>query len=205
MQQWPELKFEEAGHIYSLYYADGTIGVIPSVSEIVKPLEDYTMVHPERLQLAAQFGSHVHKAIELWLKGVLDEERLDPGLRKPLEGFKAHIRPFDLSKIIAEHRVYHPTLKYAGTIDMYIPGESITDHKTRKYNPIVDPVRLAAYKAMLPDFPPLDTNVLEIDVEGNYKLVNAHHRQAWGVFRKLLDFYNKKKELETFITKWKGK
>ena len=55
-------------------------------------------------------------------------------------------------------------------------------------------------------------DVLEIDIEGNCKPINAYHRQAWGVFRKLLDFYNfkkrnveKKLEFEKFIENWKGK
>lgn len=201
----PELRFEEEGHIYSLHYEDGAVEVIPSVSEIVKPLEDYSQVHPVTLAKASEYGTNVHKAIELWLNGLLDEERLDEGLVKPLCGFKRFFEPHAGAKFLVEERHYHPKLKYAGTIDLEIVGVLIADYKTRKYNPIVDPVRLAAYKAMRPEFPPLETDVLEIDIDGNCKLINAHHRQAWGVFRKLLDFYKRKKEFETFITKWKGK
>lgn len=212
---WPELRFIEDGHRYYLEYEDGSVEFIPSVSEIIKPLEDYSMVDPLAMHRAAEFGTNVHKAIELYLKGLLDEEKLDEGLRKPLNGFKAWFVPLLSGEawgevglpedFASEEKHYHKKLKYAGTIDLIIRADSIIDFKTRKYNPVVDPVRLAAYKAMLPDFPPLSTNVLEIDVEGNCKLVNAHHKSAWGAFRKLLDFYNKKKEMENFIAKWKGK
>lgn len=211
----PELNFEAEGHTYWLHYEDGTVEVLPSVSEIVKPLEDYSIVDSTLLARASEYGTNVHKAIELWLNGLLDEERLDEGLRKPLSGFRSWYYDYSEGEawgqggvpggVISEKRHYHQRLKYAGTIDLEIKGESIIDFKTRKYNPVVDPVRLAAYKAMLTEFPALETYVLEIDIEGNCKLVNAHHRQAWGVFRKLLDFYNKKKEFENFVTKWKGK
>lgn len=208
----PELKFEAEGHIYSLHYGDRTAEIIPSVSEIIKPLEDYSMVNAEMLARAAEYGTNVHKSIELWLKGLLDEEKLDEGLRKPLDGFKAWFNAYrdwgqgcTPDDIFSEKRHYHQKLKYAGTTDLVIKGDSIIDFKTRKYNPAVDPVRLAAYSAMLPFFPKLKTYVLEIDVDGNCKLINAHHRQAWGVFRKLLDFYKQKKEFENFMTKWKGK
>lgn len=212
---WPELRFVEDGHRYYLEYADGSIEFIPSVSEIIKPLEDYSVVDPDTMHRAAEYGTNVHKAIELYLKGLLDEEKLDKGLRKPLDGFRAWFAAMpkgeawgeddSLEDYASERMHYHKKLKYAGTIDLEICGESIVDFKTRKYNPVVDPVRLAAYKAMLPDFPTLETYVLEIDVEGNYKLINARNRQAWSVFRKLYDFYNRKKEFENFITKWKGK
>lgn len=201
----PELKFDVEGHRYYLEYEDGFVESIPSVSEIIKPLEDYSAVDPTTMFRAAKYGTNVHKAIELWLKGVLDEKALDEGLRKPLNGFREWFTPHVNSEFVSEGRVFHPRLKYAGTIDLEICGESIIDFKTRKYNPIVDPVRLAAYKAMLPEFPALKTYVLEIDIEGNCKPIDAHHRQAWSVFRKLLDFHNKKKEFENFIKKWKGK
>lgn len=204
---WPELRFIEDEHRYYLEHEDGSVEFVPSVTDILEPLENYGMVDKALMTRASEYGTHVHGAIELWLKGTLNKATLDEGLIKPLEGFKAwYEMEFPLNKcFVSEKKHYHKTLKYAGTIDLEIIGESLIDFKTRKYNPVVDPVRLAAYKAMLPDFPPLETHVLEIDTEGGCNLVNAHHRLAWGVFRKLLDFYNKKKELENFILKWKGK
>ena len=203
---WPVLKFEAEGHRYWLEYEDGTTEDIPSVSDILKPLENYSMVDPQMLARASEFGTNVHKAIELWLRGTLNEDTLDDGLKKPLAGTKEWFRPYIMSgaKYEVEKRRYHPKLKYAGTIDLHIVDEALIDHKTRKFNPIVDPVRLAAYKALLPG-EDLDTHVSEINVDGNCKLVNAYHRQAWSVFRKLLDFHNRKKEFEKFIENWKGK
>lgn len=210
----PVLKFKTEGHRYWLEYEDGTTEDIPSVSDILRPLENYSMVNPALLARACEYGTNVHKAIELWLKGALDEDTLDDGLRKPLSGVKEWFRPYIVSgaQFEAEERRYHPKLMYAGMVDLVIRDDAIFDFKTRRFNPIVDPVRLAAYKGLYPDFPPLKTNVLEIDIEGNCKPVNAYHVQAWGVFRKLLDFYNfkkrnveKKLEFEKFIENWKGK
>ncbi|QGH73373.1 MAG: exonuclease [Podoviridae sp. cty5g4] len=203
----PELNFDAEEHRYWLEYEDGTIEYIPSVSEILRPLEDYSAVNPDLLARACEYGTNVHKVIELWLKGSLDEDALDDGLKKPLAGFKKWFCPYLLfgSRFIAEERRYHPKLKYAGTVDLFIADKAIIDFKTRKFNPIVDPVRLAAYKAMYPEFPPLETHVLEIDVYGGCKLVNAYHRQAWGVFRLLLDKYNYNKKCDLKISQWKNR
>src|SRR3990167_7185404 len=151
----PRLEFEAEGHRYWLEYEDGTTEDIPSVSDILKPLENYSMADAELLDRACEYGTNIHKAIELWLTGVIDEDSLDDGLKKPLAGFKGWFRPYTMSnaQFEVEERRYHPKLKYAGTIDLHIADEALIDYKTRKFNAIVDPVRLAAYKGLYPDFP----------------------------------------------------
>ena len=208
----PRLEFEPVKHEYTLVYQDGTVESIPSVSEIIEPLVDYTMVDKAMMARACEFGTNVHSVIEQYLKGTHDEDTLDEGLIKPLEGFQKwyDTDPLFLDKeyhagCCSEERLYHPKLKYAGTLDLHVKCVAIVDYKTRKYNRIVDPVRLAAYRGMLPAFPPMQEFVLEIDMEGETKLVNAHHKHAWGIFRKLLDYNKRKRELEVLIHHWKGK
>ena len=208
----PRLEFEPIKHEYTLVYQDCTVERIPSVSEIIEPLVDYSMVDKDTMIRACEFGTNVHSTIEQYLKGALDEDALDDDLLKPLEGFRKWYDsdPLFIDKEYhagcrSEERLYHPKLKYAGTIDLLVKGVAIVDFKTRKYDKVVDPVRLAAYRGLLPDFPPLQTFVLEIDTEGETKLVNAHHWLAWGIFRKLLDYNKRKRELEILIHRWKGK
>lgn len=202
----PTLKFEAEGHRYYLEYPGGATTPLPSVSEIIAPIVDYSMVNKAVMIRAQEFGTNVHKAIELWLKDSLDLDKLDEGLRKPLEGFRKWLfNTYPGAKCKSEVRSHHELLGYAGTIDLTINDYTIIDIKTRKYNRIVDPVRLAAY-SMLGNERITQTNlyVLEIDVEGNCKLINAYDKYAISVFRMLLDRYKQEQEFNDFVRKWKG-
>lgn len=85
----PELSFDEKSHIYRL---DGV--EIPSVSKVMEPLKasGYAGISERTLERAADNGSSVHNAIEMWLRfGVIDipeEHRgysdLNQGQRKKL-------------------------------------------------------------------------------------------------------------------------
>lgn len=203
----PALKFVEESHWYSLEYADGTTTSLPSVSEIIAPIVDYSMVNKAMMIRAQEFGTNVHKAIELWLKDSLDIDKLDDGLRKPLEGFRKWLfNTYPGAKCKSEVRSHHELLGYAGTIDLIINDYMIVDIKTRKYNRVVDPVRLAAYSMLVHErITQTNLYVLEIDVDGNCKLIKAYDKYAMSVFRKLLDRYKREKEFEDFVRKWKGR
>lgn len=196
-----DFRFEPETHTYFLGNE-----ILPSVSEIIRPLTNYDNVPIERLKNGQEYGTAVHRAIELWLKDDLDETTLDKALKKPLDAFvnwytsfiEAHGKP-----VATEQRFYHQKLKYAGTPDLVFE-ECIVDFKTRKFNKVTDVVQLSAYEKLVSDFPPKNLYVLEIEVEGNIKLVNAKDKHAWGMFRKLLDKYKSDKEIETLIKAWKG-
>lgn len=206
MTEQPRLKFVEDGHRYFLEYPDGTTTSLPSVSEIIAPLVDYTAVSGDVMLRAQEFGTNVHKAIELWLNGTLDIDKLDDGLKKPLEGFRKWLwSTYPSFQCQSEVRRYHELLGYSGTIDLIIGDDVIIDIKTRKYNRIVDPVRLAAYRLIAPQDDHCKVYVLEIDVEGNCKLINAYDKYAMSVFRKLLDRYKQEQEFNGFVRKWKGR
>ena len=204
-QDNPRLEFEPIEHKYSLVYQDGAIERIPSVSEIIEPLVDYSMVDKATMARACEFGTNVHKSIELWLKGTLDIDKLDDGLKKPLEGFRKWLwSTYQNAKCQSEVRMHHEPLGYAGTIDLIVGDDTIIDIKTRKYNRVVDPVRLGAYSLLTRGYHTY-AYVLEIDVDGNCKLINAYDKYAKSVFRKLLDRYNREQEFNDFVRKWKGK
>lgn len=195
-----EFTFQEKGHIYKL--GDERL---PSVSEILSPLSDYSSVPPERLRVAQEYGKAVHKAIALWLKNDLDETTLDEALKRPLEAFVKWYDTIDRVGLLAVERpLYHKKLKYAGTPDI-VTSEMIVDIKTRKFNKTTDIVQLVAYSKLVSDFPLKGLFVLELDVNGNYKFVNAQNneKQAWGIFRKLLDNYRSNQEVQTIIKNWK--
>lgn len=200
MQKDNNFRFDAETHTYML--GDERL---PSVSEIISPLSDYSSVPPERLKNGAEYGQAVHKTIELWLKNDLDEEMLDEGLRRPLDAFvkwyelfsKQNGKPVDV-----EVPKYHEKLRYAGTPDIVF-DEYIVDVKTRKFNRVTDTVQLIAYANLYPSFPHKKLIVLELSGD-TLVLTNAENRSAWGIFRKLLDNYRSNQEIRTLIKNWKG-
>ena len=61
--------------------------VVPGITTCINPLTDYSMINPDVLQAAADWGTAVHKTVELFCAGTLDEDILDPRLMNVLDGF----------------------------------------------------------------------------------------------------------------------
>ena len=194
--------FREWDHTY--WYCDVRL---PSVTEIMKPLYDFSKVDPEILSTAADFGTAVHKAVKLWIDGRLDMDTLDPALKKPLEGF---MRWYEKGMCGAglgtleycEEPLMHSRLKYSGTPDLVFEY-GIVDIKTRPYNAITDPVQLAGYEGLVGGTC-LKRYVLFIDLDGNVKLTNAYKKQSGVIFRKLLDKWKMDKAVVDLIKNLKG-
>jgi hypothetical protein len=111
----PTLHFDESTHTYSV---DGQKW--PSVTAILDPLLELDGIPRAALEAAAQFGSHVHMATDLYDKGQLDEEALDPHLAPYLAGWKAFLRESGAVVLASELRVSHRLLKVAGTLDKLV-------------------------------------------------------------------------------------
>lgn len=140
------LQFDEARHEYRF---DGQL--VPSVTGILKPLIDYSMIHPDRLKAASELGTLVHKTTELFDEGILDEDDLDPILRPYLDGWKLFRHEVGFVPNTIEKRMYHPVYGYCGTSDRTgaIRGvEAVVDiKKMMVLGPVIGP-QLAAYKEM---------------------------------------------------------
>lgn len=193
--------FDEQRHVYTL---DGE--PLPSVTQIIRPLHDFSAVPPDVLKRAADFGTAVHKTVELYLMDDLDENSLDPALTGCLDAFKSWLSDspqFAREDPIIETPIYHDRLKYAGTPDL-VYSEDTIDLKSRKYNPLTDPIQLAAYNAMIcrvffPGQKKRRAWVLELRQDGSYTMSRAETKDALSRFRFLLDYHNMRKEIE----KWK--
>lgn len=130
------------------YRYDGD--VVPSVTQILRPLTSFDMVDPDILRRAQDFGTAVHLACELQDHGTLDEESLDPALLPYLNGWRQFVRKHKCVWHRIEHSVYHPTMRYAGKLDRrgIVDGHATyVDIKTgSNLFPSVGP-QLAAYAA----------------------------------------------------------
>ncbi len=95
---------------------------MPNVTSIIGDLTDLSMVPPDVLEVARQKGNAAHKLVELDAKGDLDEAGLPEWMNPILAQWRAFVSQFGFKVIDSEKRVYHPTYRYAGTMDLY--GES---------------------------------------------------------------------------------
>lgn len=196
-----ELEFIEETHEYFL---DGER--LPSVSEIIAPLKDFSMIPADVLEAKRVFGSAVHRMVELYLDDDLDEDLLTDQMRGCLDAFKAwyeeHRKLFGAYGLCnVEERQHHKKLKYAGTPDIDLTT-AIIDIKTRPFDPIPDPLQLSAYKNF--GDPKRDGYILSLFSDGTFKFVKVPERQSWSIFRKLLKHYRDEKEFKKLIENIKG-
>ena len=107
------IDFDEATHTYS---RNGV--VVPSVTQVLTPLTDYSSVPKWRLGQARERGDYVHRMCEMFVWGTLDESDLDKDYTPYLDGFKRFLKDTNFIPEHVEERVYHPQLHYAGTFDL---------------------------------------------------------------------------------------
>ena len=199
-----EFIYNEETRIHTL---DGK--VIPSVSNIIEPLSmDYSKAHPGKLARKKDLGIAFHECIRLFLMNDLDEDSIDEELVIPIRQFEEFwrkdefvVRPFP-TLIAIEHPYCNEKLKYCGKPDL-ITIDAIYDWKLRKYDPICDPLRMAGYAGLVSDFPRKRKVVVEFSLDCGYRVHDAEKKQAWPMFRKLLDWYWKKQEFENLCEKWR--
>jgi hypothetical protein len=165
-----ELIFDEKVHAY---YLDGER--VPSVTNVISPLNDFGMIRPEVLQHAADRGTAIHRAIELYCGDpTLDDplmaaisERLPDGLdeyefyceAKPyFAGFKKFIAEKQPKIVSSEQKVFHSELKYAGTMDLVteMPELYFVDVKNTAALCKTAPIQLIAYQEARISMEPYD-------------------------------------------------
>lgn len=130
------LQFFDKGHVYML---DGE--QIPCVSDLCRFLhrEIYREAPIWQLEAAADRGTKVHAATE-----VLDKTgraEIEDDYLPYLEAYARFRQEHDVQWELIEHPDYHPTLRYAGTIDRYgmVDGyRTLADLKTtyQVYKPL---------------------------------------------------------------------
>lgn len=108
-----DLVFEPVGHVYR--YGGR---VVPSVTQVLEPLQMLGGVSWDVLEAARDFGTNVHAACHLWNIGELDEETLDPALKPYLVDWREFLSETGFVVRLSETPVYHAKMGYAGTPDV---------------------------------------------------------------------------------------
>lgn len=137
------LKFDAEAHEYTL---DGRR--LPSVTEVLSIVHDFSMVPKDMLAAAAEFGQHVHIACDLHDRGELDWDRVDPSLVPYVSAWRDFLIESGAVVIASEMRVYHATLGYAGSPDKVLAWGGryvIPDIKSTAVVPYLVGSQTAAY------------------------------------------------------------
>jgi hypothetical protein len=109
----PVFTFDEATHTYTL---DGV--KLPSVTTIIRPIgPDFSAIPPDVLEQKRAFGVAVHTACELDDLGELDDEATDPRVMRCVAAWRRFKVETEAEVLATEQRLYHPTLRFAGTLD----------------------------------------------------------------------------------------
>lgn len=197
--EFKELQFKEDTHTYTV-----NDFIAPSVTQIMKPLSMvyYEGVDDKTLNEAAQRGTKVHEAAELYmLYGVED---IEPELRGYFDGLKKWIDKVKPIPVKTECRIYHKILRYAGTADLpcYIDGDlTLVDFKTTaSVAQVLTRVQLEAYKKAFESHGIEFKRklIIQSGKDGAYHAVEhpIADAESWKVFTELLDVYR-------FIKKYK--
>ena len=168
------IELDEATHTYKV---DGV--VCPSVTSIMSAMGLVKYFNRDEFYLAR--GQAVHLATAMMDMNILDEESVD----ERIEGYVSAYRRFrDETNIDAcwkhtEERLHHPTYRYCGTPDRFLP---LLDIKTGQG----DLIQLEAYGELLRanGYDPGRTGyMLHLKADGTYKLEpHKYDRKLLGVF-----------------------
>lgn len=107
------LTFDKAAHRYAWA---GT--PVPSVTQVLALINDYSKVDPAALEKARQEGEDMHAMAELHFQDNLDEATLPTWLAPRLAALRRFVGETGFQPLAVEHRMYQPTYRYAGTADL---------------------------------------------------------------------------------------
>jgi hypothetical protein len=183
-------EFDPAAHRYTL---DGR--ELPSVTQILRGLDDFSNVPARVLEKARDRGSRVHAACNLDVLGILDENTVDDEVAPYLAQFRKFLRESGFTPTLTECRVYDERLWYAGTLDLFgdLPGciDVQIDIKSGAIPRSVGP-QTAAYSNGLYKRAGIMTRkrfVLKLEA-GKYSLIQLDRADDFGAFCHALQRFN---------------
>ena len=185
-----KLEFDEAKHEYRLEGA-----LLPGVTQILKPLQDFSAVPEDILERSANFGTAVHLATALWDQNDLDLDSLDPALVPYLEAWKRFRDDTKVAFEAIEAQVVSEKYRYAGTLDRigFLNGKpTVIDIKTGLTNPTIG-VQLAGYLVAWNEAHVLKTTrraSVSLRKDGSYRLDFWDDKSDWATFLSLLQIHN---------------
>lgn len=186
----PELlTFDEPRHIY---HFSGRL--VPSVTQVIAPWCDFSMIPPDVLEKARQEGQAIHKMVELICKGLAFD--MPEWMRGHRLAFDRFVEDTGFECWAAEKRLYHE-IGYAGTADLFgmlpklrnVLGPANLDIKRSFYGGPTIGLQLAAYSRAWNEEAPKDMAIpdanrfaLRLDADGKYRLQRFPGPDDWVDF-----------------------
>lgn len=179
-----ELTFDRATHTYR--YGGR---VVPSVTTVLRAIDNFDRVDPELLERARLFGSHVHLATDLFDKGELDEEGLDLPLLPYLNAYKTFLSETGFVVTHSEQQIYNRQRRYAGTLDKRGTWKGATWLLDLKSGAVPRSVGLqtAAYQQACEEKPKRRL-CLQL-MRNRYKLIKCEEVSDWSYFQSYLNVH----------------
>ena len=174
------------------YFLDDNL--IPSVSEILKPIHDkiYGKINSKILNKAAERGTKIHRAIEFMSKYKLS--KFDGEISGYLESYKKFRSDYPTWELLhSEYRTYHKSLLYGMTVDEVYKtqkGIVLLDLKTTSETYLNTwSVQLSAYKSGYEsqNEKVIKTYILKLNKDGEYQLFKLNDK--FSVFLSCLEIY----------------
>lgn len=185
------LTFDETTHTYRLLG-----GLVPGVTEILRPLSDFSGVPRDVLERKRDLGQRVHFACQLDDEGDLDESSVEDDVAPYLHAWRRFLRESGAVVLANEQRVAEPLLMYAGTLDnvLLLNGQKwLVDKKTSIALPLAVGPQTAAYLRALGDSTVTHRGALRLKPDGNFRLDSLTGNDDWSVFVACLTLHNFKK------------
>jgi hypothetical protein len=174
------------------YFLDDSL--IPSVSEILKPIHDkiYGKINAKTLKKASERGTKIHRTIEFMSKYKLS--KFDSEISGYIEAYKKFRSDYPTWELLhSEYRTYHKSLLYGMTIDEVYKtkkGIVLLDLKTTSETHLNTwSVQLSAYKSGYESQHEkvIKTHILKLNKDGEYQLFEMCDN--FSVFLSCLEIY----------------
>ncbi len=173
------------------YRADGVI--VPSVTQILSDISTFKRMDPAWLVEAAYRGRMIHRCIELYNKGQLDEDDLDLVYRPYLTAWKRFCHDTKFVALHTETIIHSERWGYAGMCDEIGTWQSLRrrtmvtiDVKSGAKDPAHGP-QTAAYAEPLRDMGLLEGKhtqrcVVRVQADGFYGIDHFKDHADWPIF-----------------------
>lgn len=187
------LVFDDAAHKYTWQGQP-----VPSVTQVLSPLYDFSMVPADVLAAKSRLGTLIHLATELYDEGELDESSVAPEIRPYLDAWVRFRDDTGFVPYRVEARVYHPVHRYAGTLDRTGYVGDLFELLDIKSCACIDPaagVQTSAYREAYAKTFPKDPaivrrRVVQLRPDGTYRAPLMEAKSDWPTFLSLLTVNN---------------
>lgn len=184
------LTFDEATHTYRLLGS-----VVPGVTQLLRPLVDFSRIPADVLAAKADLGRRVHLATQLDDEDDLDEASVEADVAPYLEAWRRFRRETRCELLLVEKEVCEPVLMYAGTLDRVLAFKGakwLVDLKTSFTTPMTAGPQTAAYWRALGDLSVTNRAALRLRPDGTYRLDPLTGADDWSAFMAALTLYRYK-------------